>query len=92
MTDDAHDIDPAWRDLPDLLAQLPTRMAEDLKEQDPTFARELAVAYLDADPATQADMAAFFTSGGPKMVHDLKVEHEDGTPTAADLADWPGAP
>lgn len=92
MTNDAHDVDPAWLDIDDLLERLPSRMRDDLRQQDPTFARELAVAYLDADPVTQADMAAFFDSDGPKKVHDLKLEHEDGTPTSADLADWPGAP
>lgn len=76
-------------ELHSMLAKVPESMRDALYVQEPHFAYEMARDYLNADRITQLDIAAFFDSDGPKVVHDLKVQHEDGTPTSHDLAGWP---
>lgn len=56
-------------------------MKDALRDQDPAFAEEMAQRWLDGDEATRADIEAFFESDGPRMVHEAKLKHEDGTPT-----------
>ncbi len=82
----------AWLEWADLMAQLPPKMRHAMEHQEPEFAMSMARDYLAGDEATRLDVAAFFDSDGPKVVHDLKVEHEDGTPTSHDLDGWLGAP
>lgn len=76
-------------ELHSMLAKVPGAMRAALYKQEPHFAYEMAHDYLHADRITQLDIAAFFDSNGPKVVHDLKTQHEDGTPTSHDLAGWP---
>jgi hypothetical protein len=75
-----------------LLAQIPDGPMKDaLRAQDEDFAEEMLLDYLAADEPTQADIRAFFDSGGPRMVEEAKQEilrDEDGTPTARDLEGW----
>jgi len=72
---------------PDLPEQLQAALLL-LSEGD---AVEAARQYREADPDDQAGMLAFIDSGGPEMCRQLRVEHEDGTPTAASLERLLGA-
>lgn len=77
--------------LENLLAQLPEKMREALSHLLPEDAESMALDYLAADEATQADIAAFFDSDGPEKVRNVYQEHvknQDGTPTAKDLEGW----
>lgn len=78
--------------LESLFSQIPDGPMKDaLRAQEPDFAEECLLAYLQGDEATQADIVAFFDSGGPEMVENVKQEiqrDEDGTPTARDLEGW----
>lgn len=75
-----------------LFSQIPDGPMKDaLRAQDEAFAEECLLAYFDGDAATRADIVAFFDSGGPEMVENVKQElkrDEDGTPTARDLDAW----
>jgi hypothetical protein len=75
-----------------LLAQIPDGPMKDaLRAQEPDFAEEMLLAYLEGDEAEQADIRAFFDSNGPAKVEECKQEilrDEDGTPTARDLEGW----
>lgn len=52
----------------------------------------MALRYLRADEETRADYLAFHESNGPERVRQIRLKHEDGTPTAADLEKAMGAP
>lgn len=75
-----------------LFAQLPDGPMKDaMRAQDPDFAEEMLLDYIQGDEATQADIRAFLDSGGPKKVKavlDEMQKVEDGTPTARDLEGW----
>lgn len=70
----------------DLLVELPEVLARDLEPRTPVFAREMSWRYLVASEEDRADMVAFCESGGPERVRQIRLEHEDGIPTSADLA------
>lgn len=67
---------------------LPPKMREALERQTPEFARECAESYRAADEESKADILAFFESEGPRVVHEVKLKYEDGTPTSEELEGW----
>lgn len=58
---------------------------------DPALVADSAELYREADDATRADILAFFESDGPEKVRQLRLRHDEGVPTASDLAGWAGA-
>lgn len=76
-------------ELEQLLNRVPAALREALlKLNDEEKALDLARQFLDSDEEDQAGMMAFVASGGPRRIRELRVKRQDGTPTAADLADW----
>ena len=76
-------------DVPALIARLDCEsMREALAEREPEFALECIEAYYEASEEDQAGMREFFESGGPRTIHQLKMQLQDGTPTVADLERW----
>jgi hypothetical protein len=75
-------------DLDALIERLPEVMRGPFRDQDPIFAREMAVTFLDASDETKADIEAFFASDGPRRFREHKLKHEDGTPTSDELEGW----
>lgn len=70
----------------------PMRSAlERVEPINPELAAESADAYREADDITRADILAFFESDGPERVRQVRLRHEEGVPTASDLAGWAGA-
>lgn len=71
------------------LESVPAALLDALLEHfDPSEAIEIAQAYLDAPEEDQAGMLAFVTEDGPRRVHEIRLKHESGTPTSADLHRW----
>jgi len=72
-----------------LRSLLPRKMADAVAaENDPEFVARIVRLYLTADDATQADLAAFHECGADKVVGDLRVRDEAGTPTSKELSEW----
>lgn len=44
--------------------------------------------FLEADKDGQACLLAFFKSDGPRVWREPDLQHQDSTPTSADLANW----
>jgi len=76
-------------DLDDLLGRVPEALRVELEAVDCGRALDLARQFVSSNEEDQAGMMAFIESAGPRRVHELKVNHRDGTPTSADLASWP---
>ena len=68
-----------------MMDKLPKILRDALAGKRPEFQEEMAKAYLEADEDTQADILAFFESGGPEIIRQLVLRDQDGTPTANDL-------
>ena len=73
--------------LRDLLAKLPSPIREAMEAAgfDDGWKEATAMDYLASDEEDQAGMLEFVTGGGPEFCRQLKLKHEDGTPTADDL-------
>lgn len=56
--------------------------------QSDSFAHGTLDIFEKASDEDKADHLAFFDSGGPRMIHEAKTKHADGTPTSADLERW----
>lgn len=70
------------------LSDLPEAIREALAGQPLDLVTDTVETWATADDATRADILAFFESDGPRRVHEAKVKHRDGTPTASDLEGW----
>lgn len=70
------------------LCPVELRDAVEARGDSEDFAREVALEFLNADADDQAAHLAFLRDGGPEKCRQLRVEHETGAPTAAELETW----
>lgn len=55
---------------------------------DPAEAEAALREFLDASPEDQEGMLSFVRGNGPERCRQLRVEHEQGIPTADQLERW----
>ena len=63
-------------------------MVRDLLAADVEFAHEMMDMWDALDEDDKPDLLAFHDSDGPRRCDEIRVKHEDGTPTSADLRKW----
>ena len=68
-----------------VLAHLPVELREALGTLHPEDAFAAATTFLEAGVDDQAGMLEFLNSGGPERLRQLRLEHEEGVPTASSL-------
>lgn len=75
-------IDDGFDDIPEPMR---SALIEQVELDNEAFALDMAADYRKADKHTQSDILAFFESDGPEKVRQVRLKHEDGILTAADL-------
>ena len=64
-------------------------MRRDLRDQinigNEAFAEMMALDYLSMDPQAQSEVMEFHEDDGVRRLFQIKLRHQDGTPTSADI-------